>query len=155
MGDPSTPITELNNQTTAGLADAGALPFIRTLRQSDASLFQGFGGYEGLRDAGPVAAAERAAAACAEVLRRGGVVVMAGCGTSGRVAQLVAREHAAREARGRDAFSRAPASNLLASVLFFSVWRRGYAAETSRVAAAAATRIVRGVAGQDPESRRG
>lgn len=85
------PPTEEANEISDSLDALDALGFVRVLRGVDAQVFSGWRHHEGLLDTRPLAAAERTAQAAKEVLLAGGVVAITGCGTSGRVAHLVAR----------------------------------------------------------------
>ena len=96
----TTPITELNNELSTDLEAEDALGFVRTLRAVDAQIWSGYKAHPGLLDAGPLRRANEAADLAALALRGGGVVALTGCGTSGRVAHLVARRHE-RLARSR------------------------------------------------------
>ncbi len=88
------PVTERENSLTVGLDGAGAEGMVRMLRQADAQIFAGYEDFPGLADAevrkGRISRAVRAAE---QVLSMpGGRVIMTGCGTSGRLGFLVARE---------------------------------------------------------------
>lgn len=87
----SIPPTEEANELTSDLDALDAIGFVRTLRGVDAQMFTGWRHYEGMLDERPLRAAEAAAEAAAAALKQGGCVVLTGCGTSGRVAHLVAR----------------------------------------------------------------
>ena len=85
------PPTEAANELSDNLDSLDALGFVRVLRGVDAQIFSGWRHHEGLLDEGPLNAAEAASQSAAEILKAGGVVALTGCGTSGRVAHLVAR----------------------------------------------------------------
>jgi predicted NBD/HSP70 family sugar kinase/N-acetylmuramic acid 6-phosphate (MurNAc-6-P) etherase/GNAT superfamily N-acetyltransferase len=95
----SVPVTELVHplcETLDGAVSPSA--FLRTLRAADSEIFAGYGGYAGL--AAPAVRADlgRAARAVADALDAddaSGVVVLTGCGTSGRLAFLTARRYRA------------------------------------------------------------
>ena len=85
------PPTEESNALSIRLDALDAVGFVRTLRGVDAQVFAGWREHEGLLDPGPLAAAEATTQAAVATLAAGGVVAITGCGTSGRVAHLVAR----------------------------------------------------------------
>jgi N-acetylmuramic acid 6-phosphate (MurNAc-6-P) etherase/predicted NBD/HSP70 family sugar kinase/ribosomal protein S18 acetylase RimI-like enzyme len=87
----SRPPTEEPNELSDNLDSLDALGFVRVLRGVDAQIFAGWRQHEGLLDNGPLARAEAAAQVAAVALSLGGIVVLTGCGTSGRVAHLVVR----------------------------------------------------------------
>ena len=88
---PLLPPTEESNTLSVRLDALDAVGFVRTLRGVDAQVFAGWREHEGLLDPGPLAAAEATVQAAVAVLAAEGVVAITGCGTSGRVAHLVAR----------------------------------------------------------------
>ena len=91
------PPTEAANELTDELDSVDAIGFVRVLRGVDRQLFGGWRQHAGLLDAPFLKKADKAVAATAEVLRRDkGVVVLTGCGTSGRVAFLTARRYGAQ-----------------------------------------------------------
>ena len=87
----SLPPTEEVNDLSIELDSLDAIGFVRALRAVDAQIFSGWRQHAGLLDDGPLAAAEQAVQSTVAALRHDGVVVLTGCGTSGRVAHLVAR----------------------------------------------------------------
>ncbi len=84
-------ITERINCLTTELDLADALGIVRLLRQSDAQLFAGWNGYPALSDLAVHRQLARLASLTGDLLHRGGVVVMAGAGTSGRLASFASR----------------------------------------------------------------
>ena len=92
-------VTEEANALTAQLDAAAPLGLVRLLGACDAQIFAGFGGLPGLYDESCVLAAARAARAVARALRHPrGRVLIGGCGTSGRLAHLLARDFNAADA---------------------------------------------------------
>lgn len=90
-GVPEIRVTEAANPVTAHLDIASPAEFVRLLGASDAQLFTGFGGLPGLFSDEIASAAARSASAVAAALADPrGRVVFAGCGTSGRLAHLLA-----------------------------------------------------------------
>ena len=87
----STPprVTELSNPLTSGLSDASPEAFLRMLAACDAQLFTGSHGLPCAHEFAPqlARASEMIAAALAHPR---GHVVFGGCGTSGRLAHLLA-----------------------------------------------------------------
>ena len=91
------PPTEESNELTDELDSVDAIGFVRVLRGVDSQLFGGWRQHAGLLDAQFLEKADKAVVAAAEVLRRdNGLIVLTGCGTSGRVAFLTARRYGAR-----------------------------------------------------------
>ena len=74
--------------------DAGApldaLGVLRVLSSCDSQLFTGSDGLPSMHCDGPITAAARCAEAITKALRSGGAIIFAGCGTSGRLAHLLA-----------------------------------------------------------------
>jgi N-acetylmuramic acid 6-phosphate (MurNAc-6-P) etherase len=87
-------ITELAHDATAELDVAPAVSAVRMLREADAQMYTGFRGHAGIYDAEHLASLERLADAYRRVMAEGGIVCAGGCGTSGRIAFLAARDHA-------------------------------------------------------------
>ena len=87
------PPSEAPNELTQRLDELTAEGFVRALRGVDAQLFSGWCGFPGLLDARTLLAAENATVSSAMVMRRGGTIVLTGCGTSGRIAFLTARRY--------------------------------------------------------------
>eukprot|EP00048_Salpingoeca_helianthica_P018073 m.240581 g.240581 ORF g.240581 m.240581 type:complete len:597 (+) comp23477_c0_seq1:25-1815(+) len=85
-------ITEQSNALTTEIDLATPEGAVRMLRQADAQMFSGFGGLEGLNDESVLEAmCAVARAAHKTILAPEGVIVLSGCGTSGRVAHLISR----------------------------------------------------------------
>lgn len=90
------PVTERRNPH-CGRLDGALTPdaFLATLRSADAEVFTGFEDYRALLASRTCDAVAQAAAGAAKVVQAGGVVVLTGCGTSGRLAYLTAKRYAA------------------------------------------------------------
>jgi N-acetylmuramic acid 6-phosphate (MurNAc-6-P) etherase len=88
-----TPVTELSNELTSDLDAVDSVGFVRLLRQCDAQIFSGWRHFPGLFDAAATSALERLVFQSAEALLhpQESTIVLSGCGTSGRVAFLLAR----------------------------------------------------------------
>jgi N-acetylmuramic acid 6-phosphate (MurNAc-6-P) etherase len=84
-------ITERINCLTTEIDLASPLGIVRQLRQSDAQLFAGWGGHPSLSDEETLLTLALLASRTGAVLHQGGRVVMAGAGTSGRLAAFAAR----------------------------------------------------------------
>ena len=85
------PPTEEANELSDALDSLDAVAFVRVLRSVDGQVFTGWRHHEGLLDDGPIAAAEATVQSAVKALSSGGVVTITGCGTSGRIAHLIAR----------------------------------------------------------------
>lgn len=100
-------ITEQSNALTTEIDVASPESAVRMLRQVDAQMFAGFGGMDGLNDDTILQTMCDVAQASRDCLSsENGVVILAGCGTSGRVAHLVSRafNRILRESGRREAF---------------------------------------------------
>lgn len=85
-------VTELPNELTADLDVAATIGAVRLLGASDAGLFTGWGGYPGISSDEMIASAASLVRGIYTALRHAsGRVVFSGCGTSGRLAHLIAR----------------------------------------------------------------
>ncbi len=85
-------ITELSNDLTADIDIASAEGMVRYFRQADAQIFNGFLDLPGLYDTPTLETLHQLAQRAAQTLASPkGVVVLAGAGTSGRLAMLAAR----------------------------------------------------------------
>ena len=85
-------ITELSNDLTSDIDIATSEGMVRYFRQTDAQIFTGFLDLPGLYDTSTLDTLERLAKRAAQTLASPkGVVVLAGAGTSGRLAMLAAR----------------------------------------------------------------
>jgi N-acetylmuramic acid 6-phosphate (MurNAc-6-P) etherase len=84
-------ITERINCLTTELDLADSLGIVRLLRQSDAQLFSGWGGLPSLSDQETIDRLIVLASLTGAVLQEDGQVIMAGAGTSGRLAAFAAR----------------------------------------------------------------
>lgn len=92
---PASPVTEMANELTARLSSSTGEEGARLLREASAQVFGGYRGMAGLQDEEAVRDLDLVVTARAAELLRGGArgrIVVGGCGTSGRVAFLVARE---------------------------------------------------------------
>ena len=100
------PVTELPNELTDNIETEDAAGFARTLRAVDGQIFSGWRGFSGLLDERCLESTTTLVHAMAALLKRhmsataGGIgsvdrskvaIVFTGCGTSGRVAFLIAR----------------------------------------------------------------
>lgn len=87
------PFTELPSPLTSNLDSVGAAGIVRCMRANDAALFRGHAEHASLTDCAPAAA--RVAQLAAEAVRSGreSAVVLAGAGTSGRLAMTLARAY--------------------------------------------------------------
>jgi N-acetylmuramic acid 6-phosphate (MurNAc-6-P) etherase len=86
------PFTERTNPLCGNLD--GALPpleFLRCLRAADLQMYAGFECETSLFSPAIIKAVNIAVDDAAEVIRRGGCIALSGCGTSGRIAFLIAR----------------------------------------------------------------
>eukprot|EP00040_Diaphanoeca_grandis_P032737 m.199145 g.199145 ORF g.199145 m.199145 type:complete len:594 (+) comp32724_c0_seq1:163-1944(+) len=88
-----TPVTEQPNELTMNLGSASPIGITRLLRQVDAQMFAGWHSSPGLMDDSTTKTIAIVANIAAEVLKdpTNNLVVMAGCGTSGRMGFAVAR----------------------------------------------------------------
>jgi N-acetylmuramic acid 6-phosphate (MurNAc-6-P) etherase len=86
------PFTERNNPLSANLdGSLSAAVFLKTLRACDAQIFTGFEGENCLFDEAVLRQIETLSSVCAKYLASGdGCIIFGGCGTSGRIAYLVA-----------------------------------------------------------------
>ena len=85
-------ITELSNELTSDIDLASSEGMVRYFRQADAQIFSGYSDLPGLYDTTTLDTLERLAARAAQTIASPkGVVVLAGAGTSGRLAMLAAR----------------------------------------------------------------
>eukprot|EP00041_Stephanoeca_diplocostata_P019841 m.432496 g.432496 ORF g.432496 m.432496 type:complete len:650 (+) comp21408_c0_seq3:177-2126(+) len=95
------PITETPNVLTTKLGESSPSDVVRLLRQTDSQMFSGWGGFPGFFDDEICLMMNKIAHIAHEILllntqvkdsmALNGVIVLSGCGTSGRVAFLVAR----------------------------------------------------------------
>jgi N-acetylmuramic acid 6-phosphate (MurNAc-6-P) etherase len=83
--------TERSNALTEDIDVASPEGIVRILRQGDAQIFSGFDGEEGLWDEKYLDVIADVAVKAAECLQDDGVILLAGCGTSGRIAHVIAR----------------------------------------------------------------
>ena len=90
------PVTELNNELCGELDGAvDAASFLRMLQAADSQVFGGYKQYPSILSPSMLDALSAAATTAGSVwLKPSGTVIMAGCGTSGRVAWLTARRFA-------------------------------------------------------------
>jgi N-acetylmuramic acid 6-phosphate (MurNAc-6-P) etherase len=108
---PPLRVTELSNPLTESLDVADPESFVRLLAGCDAQLFTGFAGLPNVSSSAITAAAVRASRAVAAALAHPrGRIVFGGCGTSGRLAQLLAEELNAWWARREPLLPAAPLS---------------------------------------------
>ena len=91
---PLLSLTEIPNELTHDIDIASPKGIVQLLRQSDAQMFAGYSTYPGLMDPETLEQIERCVAALAGLLRARGRrrVVIAGAGTSGRLAAFVCRQ---------------------------------------------------------------
>ncbi len=94
MAGDKTPITEQSNDLTLDLDISEPLGMVRLLRQADAQLFAGFKTHPSLIDEETVQTCVRISRVAAEAIKAGksGAILIAGAGTSGRLAAVVARQ---------------------------------------------------------------
>ncbi len=94
MTSEKIPITEQANELTRDLDISESLEMARLFRQADAQLFAGYGGCHALADPENVAACARLAIDAAKTIQAKdkGVIFLSGAGTSGRFAQMLARQ---------------------------------------------------------------
>ena len=85
-------LTERQNPLSRNL-DGGlsANAFIQTLKSCDSQIYTGFEDYSGLLDDMCVKRIDNVIGIAKDVLKDSGQVIFTGCGTSGRVAYLVAK----------------------------------------------------------------
>ncbi len=85
-------ITETPNELTREIDVASPIEIVRLLRASDAQIFGGYGGYEGISDPETHNKLARLADRAAAILNKPtGRVILSGAGTSGRLAMFTAR----------------------------------------------------------------
>lgn len=89
----NTPVTERANELSNQADLLSPEEFVRILRQADSQVFSGWRQYPGLLDPSTIQTLVHCSEKIAEVLRdpQTGVIVLSGCGTSGRVAFLTSR----------------------------------------------------------------
>jgi N-acetylmuramic acid 6-phosphate (MurNAc-6-P) etherase len=89
----SHPITELANELTTELDTVSSIGLVRLLRQCSSQVFQGWHELPSISDTPVLDTMYKATRAIHQILHStpDGVVVMTGCGTSGRIAYFVAR----------------------------------------------------------------
>ncbi|KAL5015770.1 hypothetical protein ScPMuIL_005359 [Solemya velum] len=86
-------VTEASNQMTENIDVASPLEFISMLKVCDEEIFSGWKEYKGLFHDSTLAVIDRVRNVAASVLKdpSNGLVVLSGCGTSGRLAYMTAR----------------------------------------------------------------
>lgn len=86
------PITETPNELTTDIDVASPVQIVRMLRGSDAQLYSGYRGFPATSDQGTIEQVAQAVGWAAEAMGRpDAAIIIAGAGTSGRLAMFVAR----------------------------------------------------------------
>ncbi len=89
---PRRPITETSSELTRDIDVAIPLEIVRLLRASDAQIFGGYGGFEGMSDPETHLKLAKLADRAAAILNKPtGRVILSGAGTSGRLAMFTTR----------------------------------------------------------------
>ena len=84
-------ITERSNVLTEDIDVASPVELVRLLRQGDAQLFSGFEGLDGICDESTLDTICLIAESAAKCIQNEGLILLSGCGTSGRLAHFISR----------------------------------------------------------------
>ena len=88
------PFTERTNPLSKDLdGSLSSGEFLRVLRSCDSQIYGGFEGQPSCLDTPCLESMNNTINLCADVLTRDGLVVLSGCGTSGRIAYLLSRRY--------------------------------------------------------------
>ncbi|XP_052091066.1 glucokinase regulatory protein-like [Mytilus californianus] len=86
------PITEARNPVTTTIDVASTDDIVQMLHMCDREIFNGWKQYKGLFHPETIATIQQISEVAVDILKKpGGMIVLSGCGTSGRIAFLIAR----------------------------------------------------------------